>query len=71
MEQEGAEQSEEVAEAVVYGPPMPGTTGMAKVGPLWIPARMSIWLIFGLILLCNFIFIGGIILLALNRAGKL
>ncbi|CAN5622947.1 hypothetical protein BH09CHL1_BH09CHL1_09060 [soil metagenome] len=71
MEQEATEQPEEVAEEAVYGPPMPGTTGMAKVGSLWIPGRMSIWLIYGLILLCNFIVIGGIILLALNRAGRL
>lgn len=71
MEQKAAEQSEEAVEEAIYGPPMPGRTGMARVGPLWIPGRMSIWLIYGLILLCNFVFIGGIILLALNRAGKL
>jgi hypothetical protein len=58
-------------EEPIYGPPMPGTTGMAKIGPLLIPARLSIWLIYAGVLLLNVIIIGAIVLIALNRAGKL
>lgn len=58
-------------EEPVYGPPMPGNTGMAKLGPLLIPARLSIWLIYASIILFNIILIGAIVLIALSRADKL
>lgn len=68
MEQQDlTEQSEEP----VYGPPMPGDTGTAKIGPLVIAPRLSVWLIYFAIILFNLILIGAIVLIALNRADKL
>jgi hypothetical protein len=55
----------------VYGPPMPGDTGTAKIGPLVIAPRLSIWLIYLAVILVNVILIGAIVLIALNRADKL
>ena len=47
------------------------TIGSATLGPLQVPARMSIWLIYAAVLVFNLILIGTIVLIALNRAGKL
>ena len=61
----------EQPEAPVYGPPIPGNTGMAKIGPLLIHPRLSIWLIYAGVILFNVILIGAIVLIALSRADKL
>lgn len=45
--------------------------GAANIGPLQVRARTSIWLIYAAVLVFNLILIGAIVLIALNRAGKL